>query len=54
MKGNAEIDLSVQGEISKGKIPTMNGNVVLNGVTVKLAQFPAPLTDLRSQINFYR
>ena len=52
LSGNAEIDGSIQGEISKDKFPVANGTVNLDKVAIKIPQCPAPLTDIKSQILF--
>ncbi len=53
LSGNLEIQTTtVQGKLGKGATPQIQGALTLSGVSAKPPQFPKPIKDLDTRINF--
>jgi hypothetical protein len=53
LSGNLEIQkTNVQGKLGKGAMPQIQGILTLSGVSAKPPQFPKPLKDLDTRIDF--
>jgi AsmA protein len=53
LSGDVEVQATtVQGRIGKGEIPRIQGTLALSGVSAKPPQFPKPIKDLDTRIDF--
>ena len=53
LSGNLELQkTTVQGKLGKGATPQIQGTVALSGVSAKPPQFPKPIKDLDTRIDF--
>ncbi len=53
LSGNLEIQkTNVQGKLGKGAMPQIQGTLTLSGVSAKPPQFPKPIKDLDTRIDF--
>ena len=53
LSGNLEVQkTTVQGKLGKGATPQIQGTVALSGVSAKPPQFPKPIKDLDTRIDF--
>ena len=53
LSGNVEVQkTTVQGKLDKGLSPQLHGSLTLSGVSAKPPQFPKPIKDLNTRIDF--
>ena len=52
LSGDVEVHTTVRGNVGKGAAPQVQGTLVLAGASVKPPQFPKPVKDLDTKINF--
>jgi AsmA protein len=53
LSGNVEIQATtIQGRVGKGEAPKVQGTLALSGVSAKPPQFPKPIKDLDTRIDF--
>ena len=53
LSGNLEVQkTTVQGKLGKGAMPQIQGTLALSGVSAKPPQFPKPIKDLDTRIDF--
>ncbi|MGH7830010.1 MAG: AsmA family protein, partial [Candidatus Binatia bacterium] len=52
LSGNAELHATLQGKMGKGAAPQIQGTLTLSGVSAQPPQFPKPIKDLNTKINF--
>ena len=53
LSGNLEVQkTNVQGKLGKGAMPQIQGSLTLSGVSAKPPQFPKPIKDLDTRIDF--
>jgi uncharacterized protein involved in outer membrane biogenesis len=53
LSGNVEVQpTTVQGRVGKGETPKIQGTLALSGVSAKPPQFPKPIKDLDTRIDF--
>jgi AsmA protein len=53
LSGNAEVQsTTIQGRVGKGVAPKVEGTLTLSGISAKPPQFPKPIKDLDTRIDF--